>query len=382
MLCPRCKNSDVKLFYKSHKGYYCLKCAQFKIQLMNEEVKVAKFKLNNRTDHNYNLPFKLSDKQLEASKKLLKISLQHKFSLLYCVCGAGKTEILVPIIAYYLNKGYKIAFAIPRVEVVKEIYERYKRYFNNSKVVAVYGGNTKELDGDLIISSIHQLYRYHQSFDLLIIDEIDAFPLKNNHSLFNIALNATKNKCIFSSATLDSNLEELIKQDLIKLVSLNVRPHQRDLKVPILKRSLFIPIALKLLYYMYKINKPVMIFFPSIKLMDDYYKYFKFIFKLEKISSKTISKDEIVNKFREGELNYLFTTSILERGVSIKGVSVIVVYADNLIFDYNALVQIAGRVDRDFNVSKGDVYFLYHKLSMDIKKAVLNIKTANKHKLD
>ena len=47
-------------------------------------------------------------------------------------------------------------------------------------------------DGDIVIFTTHQAFRYIGYFDVLIIDEVDAFPYKDNEQLKKIV-----KKCIF-----------------------------------------------------------------------------------------------------------------------------------------------------------------------------------------
>ena len=74
-------------------------------------------------------------------------------------------------------------------ELVIELAERMKNAFKNATVVTVYGGHKNVLDGDIIVLTTHQLYRYNCFFDLLILDEADAFPFKDNEVLRNIFKN-------------------------------------------------------------------------------------------------------------------------------------------------------------------------------------------------
>ena len=45
-------------------------------------------------------------------------------SLVYAVCGSGKTEICLQIIKYAINCGDKVAFALPRRDVAIELHNR------------------------------------------------------------------------------------------------------------------------------------------------------------------------------------------------------------------------------------------------------------------
>lgn len=61
---------------------------------------------------------------------------------------------------------------------------------------------------------------------------------------------------------------------------------------------------------------------------------------------------------RDGDFQYLVTTTILERGVTFAGLNVLVLGADDELFNSASLVQIAGRVGRSTQCPDGDVVFL------------------------
>ena len=125
MKCIRCGNSDPRYFYKGHRGYYCRKCIRFSRILLQEELQPLNYEVSLDAS-DYEFSFKLTDRQIIASNKCLN-SLKYSDVLLHCVCGAGKTEIVVESIANYLNRGLKVAYAISRREVVIELEKRFKR---------------------------------------------------------------------------------------------------------------------------------------------------------------------------------------------------------------------------------------------------------------
>ena len=122
-------------------------------------------------------------------------------SLVYAVCGSGKTEICLQIIKYAINCGDKVAFALPRRDVAIELHNRLKEIFNFNKVICLYGGHTKDKEGDIIVLTTHQLYRYRQYFSLIILDEIDAFPFKDDPILHSMFYQALSGHYVMMSAT-------------------------------------------------------------------------------------------------------------------------------------------------------------------------------------
>ena len=76
----------------------------------------------------------------------------------------------------------------------------------------------------------------------------------------------------------------------------------------------------------------------------------------------------------------MVTTSVLERGVTLKNLQVIVLHADEEnIYDAATLIQIAGRVGRKKGFEKGDVLFLGEKKTESIKSAIGEIEKSNEN---
>lgn len=97
--------------------------------------------------------------------------------LLWAVTGAGKTEMMFPLLEAVLTAGGKVAVATPRRDVVLELAPRLAAAFPQVCRVVLYGGSEDRLQlGDLTLATTHQLIRFKEAFDLVVIDEVDAFP--------------------------------------------------------------------------------------------------------------------------------------------------------------------------------------------------------------
>lgn len=174
MICPRCKNQDPKYFYTFNNTSYCRKCIH--IGLKNETISNTVKKVNLNTD--FKLDYQLTPLQEKLSNELLNRYKKHQNTILKAVCGAGKTEITYALIKYALNSGHNVCFTTPRKELVIELAKRFESQFTNVTITCVYGGHTTKTDGQFIICTTHQLYRYPNFFDLLILDEYDAFLMQ------------------------------------------------------------------------------------------------------------------------------------------------------------------------------------------------------------
>lgn len=375
MRCKRCGNEDPTYFFKGHKGIYCRKCVTFKRILLEEEPIPARYDVKGDCG-DYTFSYELTSFQKNISIRALKW-LKNYDVLIKAVCGAGKTEIAVLSMAYYLNKGLKVAYAIPRREVVKDLYWRFMKIFKNAKVTAIYGNHHDVLNGDLIICTTHQLFRFYKTFDLLILDEVDAYPLAGNKELMNIALNSCKGRIIFSTATVNDFLKEVLNKRNYKELNLYVRPSLKPLiepKVYILNKML---IYIYLFYLLKRMNNQCIIFVSNKKLCRFLYYIYKQFFNCTYVYSGLEKRDENIKAFKDKKYKYIFSTTVLERGVTFLDINAIIINTNKNVFDEGSLVQMLGRVGRNYKNPYGEAYILSCHKDVEITKAVNNIKEAN-----
>jgi len=319
----------------------------------------------------------LTPEQIEASKACFAC-LKNADVLLYCVCGAGKTEIAVQSIAEYLKRGLKVAYAISRKEVVIELHKRFEKIFPKADVIAVYGGHHDQLTGDLIVCTCHQLYRYYRTFDLLILDEVDAFPLKGNEVLMNISLNACKGRIIFSTATVDSSLQRILDHRNYKKVELYVRPSHQPLSIPsiVYVHRFFFFLILK--HLLDKISGQCIIFVTNKKNCRMYYRIFSMFYPCTYVYSDLEERDRNIQSFRDKKHRFIFSTTVLERGITIKDVNVIILN-DSFLFDQSNLIQMLGRVRRGTDSTMGDAYIISDHHDPAIRQTLEYLRIANQH---
>ena len=99
----------------------------FRRILLTEEPQGQDYEISKEVP-DYRFEFPLTAYRKEISAKCREY-IADSDVLLHCVCGAGKTEIVVETIADYLKRGLKVCYAIARREVVKELYERFRNIF-------------------------------------------------------------------------------------------------------------------------------------------------------------------------------------------------------------------------------------------------------------
>lgn len=80
----------------------------------------------------------------------------------------------------------------------------------------------------LVVCTVHQLLRFYHAFDLLVIDEVDAFPYVNDHQLHYAVANAKKinSSTLYLTATPDRYLKQQIHQEKLAVTCLPLRYHR------------------------------------------------------------------------------------------------------------------------------------------------------------
>lgn len=377
MECPRCLNKDESWFFKGSRGWYCRKCISFGRALIEEEREAISLDEVQDDASEYTLRYPLTNQQKIIAANLLN-EINRSDVLISAVCGAGKTEIVVPLIAEFLFKGKKVCFAIARRQVVLEVSKRLQGYFKNAKVIGVCGGHTDEVDGDLIVCTTHQLYRYYQAFDLLILDEPDAFPFKGDAVLHGIARTSCKGNIVYLTATADEELKKRIEEGNLVCLKLNKRPHGKPLPVP---NVLICGILMKYVVLLRWLNKckehPRIVFVPTISQANHLYKFLKLFMECNVCTSKSEDRDKVIWNFRKEGKGVMVATTVLERGVTIPHCDVCVMNAEHDVFDEAGLVQMAGRAGRDFKDPYGDVLFICNEKSDKVDNCVNSIMEAN-----
>lgn len=348
MKCSRC-NEDEESFYLGQ----CRRCLTISTQECDYGIPVFK---------EVNFGITLTKPQIEISEAL-KSAVKYGDVFIDAVCGAGKTEICLDLVKELLQNGMRVGWAIPRREVVLELSSRLSTYFENYVVTPVCQGHTEILYGDIIVCTTHQLFRYEKYFDVLILDEPDAFPYAGNKFLENIMKSSCRGTIVYLSATFDiDNVTRLV---------LPIRPSSKLLPEPKVLLTRFPLIRLLNLIYNFR-HEHCLIFVPTKKMARKLSR----LLNIPYICSASTNKSEIIEEFKL-KRNCLITTTVLERGVTFIDCFVFVINAEHKVFTEGSLVQIAGRAMRGMNPKKGGVWFICLELSDAIEGCINRISKAN-----
>lgn len=339
----------------------------------------------------------LSPAQTEAAKSGLSYLSQERTGepgrfLIWAVTGAGKTEMIFPFIDRELQLGRRVLIATPRRDVVLELQPRLRRAFPGRTIVTLYGGSEERWEhGEITLSTTHQLLRFYHSFDLVIIDEIDAFPYHNNPMLQYAAERVCKRTgaYILLSATPPGHLIRLASRNRLAHVKVPVRFHRHPLPVPrmlqmkeLTKWKGGLPGNVKSeLQRSIGRGAQLFVFVPKIRDVDKVVEAIRSHFTeytVEGTSSQDPQRADRVARFRQGDIRILVTTTILERGVTVPKTDVFIVQADSATFDSAALIQMAGRAGRSKDDPNGRVFFAAAGRTDSQARAIRQIRQMNR----
>lgn len=390
--CRRCHSKNLYHFFCSKcKGpcSYCLDCFNMgRISNCSQLVQWIGPKVKQNEQPKMTWTGQLTLAQQRVVRECLTVATDY---LIHAVTGAGKTEMLFPLIEEYLQRGKRVCIATPRTDVVLELLPRLQQAFQLTEVHAFYAGSGHQKKyAPLVLATTHQLLRFENAFDLIIVDEADAFPYSYDKKL-KYAVQKAKNdtaRIILVTATPTKKQRQLyIRKKSYSFLSR--RFHGADLPVPTYE-SLWSyerklrkgKLPKKLAQWVQRClqeKKPFLLFFPTIELMHSALPIIQvYDSSIRAVHAKEKLRKSSVQQLRDGQIAGLLTTTILERGITIANLQVAIIGAECRIFTAAALIQISGRVGRSKTSPTGQVMFYHHGITKQMDRACEEIRRLNK----
>ncbi len=318
--------------------------------------------------------------------------------LLWAVTGAGKTEMIFPLLRAVLSAGGRAAVAAPRRDVVLELAPRLSKAFPGVSLAVLYGGSPDRFGtGALTLATTHQLIRFKEAFDLVVIDEVDAFPYHHDPMLYHAGeqARAAGGTTVLLSATPPRPMQRAARRRRLPHARVSVRHHRRPLPVP--RRLSVGPVSrwaagkripaklLSAVQRSLKRGAQVFLFVPYIRQVEPLVRCLRGNsaglgldpLSIDGTSSQDPDRGGKVARFRGRDIRLLVSTTILERGVTIPKSDVFVLDADKPLFDAASLVQMSGRAGRSADDPDGSVYFAAPAWTASQREACRQIREMN-----
>lgn len=389
-ICQRCHSPVNPENCDEYGRLYCSECIDY--GMVREDSILYRYPRHvSSKEHELVLSFPLSKKQKEASLFVLNCLLRKQSGFLYAVCGSGKTEILYEALLEAMKNGLRVCIAIPRKDIVVELALRLEKVFPKSVIKPLYEKAKDDSDADILISTIHQLIRYDQEFDWIVLDEADAFPYRNNPFLHRLVRKALKKDGVLfqMSATLNKETKAELKQDRSDSFSIPARFHQAALDLPkcvqienlykgIMSESTLSKTICGWLSKRVFESKQALLFVPSIRYGEKLCSLLNENgYSAGNLSSLSENGANILRDFRNKRWNFLCSTTILERGMTFKNIDCAIFSAEKAVFDYGTLVQICGRVGRNPLYRHGEIRYFCEEKTMAMKRSIDYIRKMN-----
>ncbi len=351
----------------------------FKINYLKEQNKkennglkreIDKEKLNKFIN---NIPFELTGDQKKAIDEILSdLEAPNRMNrLLQGDVGSGKTIVaFVGMVANYLC-GYQSALMAPTEILATQHYLNLQKFLKDTDIkVALLTGSTPKKDkqeindglkeGSInIIIGTHALIQDEVSYNnlgLVITDEQHRFGV---HQRANLQNKGIKPDVLYMSATPIPRTYALTIFGDMDVSTIKERPKGRQKIDTYVKKSSEIKDVLEMMYEELKNNHQIYVIAPLIeesensdltnvyKLKDQMDLAFKSLAKIDIIHGKmaNAAKDLIMEKFKNGEVQILISTTVVEVGVDVPNATTMVIFdADR--FGLSTLHQLRGRVGR------------------------------------
>ena len=318
------------------------------------------------------LPFKLTNDQKNVLEEIRQdLNSEKRMNrLLQGDVGSGKT--VVSIIAMYLNylSGYQSALMVPTEILANQHFQNITSLLKDLVCVELLTGSTPKKEktriyeglqsGEIgIIVGTHALIQSdvcYKNLGLVVTDEQHRFGVNQRENLKNKGLSPD---VLYMSATPIPRTYALTIYGDMDVSVIKELPKGRQEVETILKNTSEIKDVLELMYKELKANHQIYVIAPLIedndsnnltsvnelkkKMNDAFGKKYKIDIVHGKMASA--SKDEIMTRFSQGEIDILISTTVIEVGIDVKNASQIVIFDANR-FGLSTLHQLRGRVGR------------------------------------
>ena len=319
------------------------------------------------------LPFILTDDQLKCVNDIYNdLTNERRMNrLLQGDVGSGKT--IVAIISLYMNylAGLQGVFMAPTEILACQHYESVKNTFKDLGInIGLLTGSLKAKERKEILEKLengeidiligtHALFSkdvIYKNLGLVVTDEQHRFGVNQRSSLNNKGINPD---ILYLSATPIPRTYAIILYGDMDISSIRVMPREKRTSTTTLTNSKNIKSVLDTIYQELKNKHQVYIVAPLIEddeedsdsvtnLKEKFEKAFSKVAKIDILHGKmtTEEKDKVMHEFKEGKIDILISTTVIEVGVDVKNATTMVIF-EAFRFGLSQLHQLRGRIGRN-----------------------------------
>jgi ATP-dependent DNA helicase RecG len=340
-----------------------------------------------------NLPFKLTNDQQYVIKEIFAdLSSGYPMNrLLQGDVGSGKTVVALYSALLAISNGYQVAFMAPTEILAEQHYKTIETLTRGMNIqLALLKSDTRELerkqilarlmDGSLqLIIGTHALIQPDVRFNncgLIIIDEQHRFGVVQRMKLKEKGNNP--HMLIMTATPIPRTLAMTAYGDLDISVIRQMPPHKKPVKTLLFYRANQRQEIYEILREEIKKGHQVYVVYPLIEESDKMelmaatkmYEELKLEFKefnVELLHGKMKNniREEIMTNFREGKINMLVATTVIEVGIDVPNATVMMIeHAER--FGLSQLHQLRGRVGRGTEQALCILYA--HNLTINARK--------------
>lgn len=323
------------------------------------------------------IPFKLTNDQLESLKEILNDfqNLKRMNRLILGDVGSGKT--IVSFIAILLNKvaGYQSALLAPTEVLAVQHFNNFTSLFKDIRVGLLVGSLTKKEKGEILeklknneidlLIGTHAMLEDNVEFSnigLVVTDEQHRFGVNQRKALQNKGQNVD---VLYMSATPIPRTYALTIYGDMDISYIKEKPAGR--KDIITKQYKFneMPKIVSTIEEELINGHQAYVVAPLIESEEDTelndlkhieetlreYLKGKYTIGIMHGKMKQVEKDKVMNSFKEGKVNILLSTTVIEVGVDVKNATIMTIFNAER-FGLATLHQLRGRVGRNSLQSK------------------------------
>lgn len=373
----RLKNAKVKLKYEElFEFMFKINLMKFKNQLFGDFI-IKDINDKMIQDALSKIPFELTEDQLNAINDIVYDfrNLRRMNRLVLGDVGSGKT--IVSFIAILLNNacGFQSAILAPTEVLARQHYDNFKTLFKDIRVELLVGSTKKKEKEEIInrlknneidlIIGTHAILEDNVEFyniGLVVTDEQHRFGVNQRKTLQN------KGRCVdvlYMSATPIPRTYALTIYGDMDISMIKQKPSGRKEIITKIYKFDEISKITEEIEQELSLNHQAYVVAPLIEeneesnlndiikiseLLQNNFKY-KHSVGILHGKMKQIDKEKIMNDFKEGKIDVLISTTVIEVGVDVKNATIMAIFNAER-FGLATLHQLRGRVGRNSLQSK------------------------------